>query len=130
MAVLTIAFCRKGDKRMRAMMLGLAFVLAAALPAGADDKNKGKEDSYIKVEVLGTVTTGVMAIGAETTGVTITTKDGILELEVQGDLAKEAEKVNGKKALVKGKLTLKQGVEMPGKRLIVKVESLKPAEGR
>jgi hypothetical protein len=111
----------------RILALAVVFVFTGVVCAADTAK---AEESYIKVEVKGKVKTGIVAIGGETTGTTITTKNGSLELDATGDRLKELEKLNGKEALVTGTLTMKPGVERPGMRLIVKVETVKPADGK
>jgi hypothetical protein len=100
---------------------GLIWVASdAPTRAGEADKN-----DYIKVEIRGTIKTGIMAIGGETTGTIISTKDLTVELEVKDKkLREEAEKLDGKTAIVKGTLTFRKGVER-GQRMIVVVNDLK-----
>jgi hypothetical protein len=82
----------------------------------------------VKVDIKGTLQTGIVAIGGETTGTIVKTKDATLELDLgkNEDLRAQAEKLNGKPVAVKGNLTIKRGVEVR-QRLIVKVASLKAA---
>jgi hypothetical protein len=102
------------------LFVGLTLVVAGRV---------GAAENYIKVEVKGTLQTGVVAIGGETTGILVKTNDGTLELELgkDKDLRAAAEKLNGQPVLVTGTLTLKRGVER-GMRAIVTVATLKPAE--
>ena len=103
--------------------------LACPAQAGAADK---EEDQYIKVEIKGTLKTGIAAIGGETTGTVITLKgkgggpDVTWELDLGGneDFAALAKKLDGKPALVTGAYSKKKGVEV-AERHIVKVTSLK-----
>jgi hypothetical protein len=83
---------------------------------------------YIKVEIQGTLKTGILAIGGETTGMTITANNVTWELDLgkNAALRKQAEGLNGKKVVVTGTYTLKQGVEIR-QRSIVQVTSLKAA---
>lgn len=107
----------------------LAVALLAGPAAWADDVYllpKGKSDA---IEVTGKVETGIMAIGGETTGTTITTEDKkSYELDLHGDkaLIKAADGLNGKQAVVKGKLTVKAGVEIAERR-IIRVETIAAA---
>jgi hypothetical protein len=113
------------------MRLATIFALAATLLfAGVAAAAAKDDESYIKVEIKGKVKTGIIAIGGETTGVTIATKDGGLELEATGDQLKALEKLDGKDAVVTGTLTMKKGVEIPGMRLIVKVATVKAADAK
>lgn len=82
-------------------------------------------------EFRGTLTTGIMAIGGETTGIILQTKDGAWELDLQGnrDLLKLSEQLNGKQVVVKGTPTEKAGVEIATRR-IIKVTELKAAAAK
>ena len=103
------------------LLIGAGLVLA--LPALAAGKNP-KE-----VAVQGTLRTGVVAIGGETTGLVIETKAGTFELDVGKDkqLREKAEKLDGKVVVVTGTLTVRRGVEVK-ERKIITVASLKEAE--
>jgi hypothetical protein len=84
---------------------------------------------FIKVEIQGTLKTGIVAIGGETTGTTITS-GGItweLDLKKTKDLQELAEKLNGKATHVAGTLALRKGIEVR-QRMIVTVTSLKAAK--
>jgi hypothetical protein len=75
----------------------------------------------------GTLTTGVMAIGGETTGVTLKTQDGTqyeLDFGKNAGLAKLADSLNGKPVIVTGVLHVRPGVET-GDRHIIEVTALK-----
>lgn len=84
-----------------------------------------KEREYIRVEVKGRLSTGVVAIGGETTGATISSGDVSWELDFAGkpELRRKAQGLDGKIVTVKGRLSVKRGVEI-GRRWIVRVESL------
>jgi hypothetical protein len=108
---------------MAAVVVLLSF---AALTTLAQD-----QDQYIKVEIKGTLKTGIVAIGGETTGTTITVKgkdilDVTWELDLGGnqEFIALAKKLDGKTALVAGTYSKKKGVEVR-ERQIVKVTSLK-----
>jgi hypothetical protein len=81
-------------------------------------------DEYIRVTVQGTLNIGVMAIGAETTGATITAGALTLELELRRDQRQSAIRLNGRKVRVLGELRQERGVEVRH-RMIVKVQSIK-----
>ena len=104
-------------------MLALAFALGAA--------GEGRMDDSIEVVVTGTLRTGIMAIGGETTGTTITARGATWELDLSRDpaLARKAEALAGKRAVVRGSLEVKAGVEKK-KRWIVTVTSLEAAPAR
>lgn len=99
-------------------------VLGTSLSAAEPEKS----EDHIEVTVTGTLRSGIIAIGGETTGVTITA-DGITwELALkQPELKKLAGSADGKKVVVQGQLKRKRGVEIP-ERYIVTVSSLKPAK--
>jgi hypothetical protein len=111
------------------VLLALGVVLLLGVAEAADKD----EESYVKVEIKGTLQTGVFAIGGETTGTLIKTKDGTFELDLgkNKELRTLAEKLNGKPALVTGRLTVRAGVEVR-QRLIVTVETLDqpPVKGK
>jgi hypothetical protein len=92
-------------------------------PIAAANKAEGRN-----VKLVGIVHTGRIAIGGETTGVTITTDDGEFELDALGDaaLAKRLGELDGKRATVEGRLTIRAGVEVPERR-IVEVTRIDPA---
>jgi hypothetical protein len=81
------------------------------------------------IQVTGTVHTGRIVIGGETTGVVIETAEGEYELDARAnpELAKQLDKLNGKRAVVEGRLTIKRGVEVRERRIIevAKVEAAK-----
>jgi hypothetical protein len=91
----------------------------AALAAGPTDES-------ITVTIVGTLKTGIVAIGAETTGATITAKGITWELDFgkNAGLAETAKKVNGQLVTITGTLDRKRGVEIK-ERWIVTVASLK-----
>ncbi len=80
------------------------------------------------IEVQGKLNSQVFAIGGETTGFTITTKEGTLELDFarNNELRTLARKLHQKQVAVTGELTTREGVER-GTRKIVVVATLKPA---
>ena len=106
---------RTGVSRVRRILI------AKTLESGAETDR----DEYINVTVRGTLNTGVMAIGAETTGVTITANGVTWELELEGNQRELASNLNGAKAIVAGQLRNVAGIEIRH-RLIVKVQSVKP----
>ena len=62
-----------------------------------------------KVEMKGTLRTGIVAIGGETTGTIIETKEGKYELDfgTDKDLRKKAEELNGQMVVVTGELNMR-----------------------
>ncbi len=119
---------------MRQFLLAVGLTgLAAltALAAGEEGKKAADKEAGKKVEVKGTLRTGVVAIGGETTGVVVATKGGTYELELGKDkaLRRQAEKLNGKAVLVAGTLEVRKGVEVKERRIIT-VTSLAAADGK
>lgn len=111
------------------LMLGVMSTIAAlAIVLAGSAVEAGKEGSYAKVEIKGKLQTGIVAIGGETTGILIQAKDLTVELDIKdAKLRDEAEKLNGKTALVTGELTMRKGVTR-GPRVVVVVTSLKAGE--
>lgn len=109
--------------------VGLFVVLAVARADEENKKDKGKDAK--KVELTGTLRTGIIALGGETTGTIIETKKGKFELDFgkQKDLRKKAEKLKDKTVLVTGTLEIRKGVEVK-ERKIVSVTSLEEAKGK
>jgi hypothetical protein len=109
-------------------LTAVALAIACAAPTAAADKD---DDAYIKVDIKGTLETGIIAIGGETTGVVIHVKNVTWELDFgdNADLKKLADQLNKKTALVTGTYTEMKGVEIPVRR-IVKVSSLKAPDGK
>ena len=104
---------------------GLATVVAAENPPEKTEGKPAPAKTY-----TGTLKTGVMAIGGETTGITLTTADdGIYELDLGADkeLKKKADELNGKKVTVVGEYKPKEGVEKKERRIIA-TKSLGAAE--
>ena len=93
-----------------------ALILALALHAAPGDS--------IKVTVIGTLSSGIVAIGGETTGTAIASKGITWELKMRPDQQKVADRLNGKRAIVEGELERRAGVELK-ERWIVTVASLK-----
>lgn len=105
----------------------LLLLLALVCFAPADDKKDSpKDDTYIKLEAKGKLVTGIMAIGGETTGISISTSTASFELELDKKQAAEAEKLKGKMVIVTGTLVIKPGVTR-GPRTVIKVATLKEA---
>lgn len=107
---------------MRTTVLGCVALLAFALAALAADEPK-------KIEVSGTLKTGIIAVGGETTGIIIQAKDKTYELDFGKDkeLRAKAEKLHNKKVDVVGTLIVKKGVEVKERRIITvsKLEAAK-----
>ena len=106
--------------------LALAAAVFAFAAAG-----EVRMDESIDVVVTGTLRTGIMAIGGETTGTTITARGATWELDLGRDasLVRKAESLSGKRAVVRGSLEVRRGVEKR-QRWIVTVRSLEAAPSR
>ena len=120
------------QKRIAALAVAvtLASALVSIVAAEARDQAAEKESTEsINVEIRGQLQTGILAIGGETTGVTITASNLTFELDFADapDQAAKAEDLNGHSVVVTGTLEGRKGVEIP-LRYIVDVKSLKPAE--
>ncbi|HIM31025.1 MAG TPA: hypothetical protein EYG57_15940 [Planctomycetes bacterium] len=91
-------------------------------------KPKPVKDQYVKLEVRGKLNSQVLAIGGETTGVTIAANGVTLELEFaeRMELWQLAKKWHDKTVVVTGQLHVKRGVEIR-QRWIVDVEALRLA---
>jgi hypothetical protein len=107
------------------MALWLVVLTMAALGPSPAAPSPG---DYIKVEVRGTLRTGMMAIGGETTGTVIRARGATWELDLRPLLGGEARvaSLDGKTVVVKGSLDVRRGVERR-ERTILTVTSLEPA---
>jgi hypothetical protein len=105
-------------------------LLGGGLLAAVGGKTAPDSGESIEVRVRGTIRGGLMAIGGETTGITIRARGVTWELDFGGDesMRARAEALDGKGALVTGTLEGRPGVEIP-MRWILKVETIAPAEG-
>lgn len=109
------------------LVCGLAFLPAGVTVCMADDVVKDE----IRVEVTGTLQTGLMAIGGETTG-TVISANGVtweLDLRKHPKLQALVDRLNGKKVTVRGTYERRRGVEIP-QREIVTVTDLVPAKSK
>lgn len=104
-----------------ALLLSTA-MLAAKSPIASEDS--------IQVTVVGTLRSGIVAIGGESTGTTITSQGITWELEFgkNAALRSAAAKLDGKKVTVQGSLERRRGVEIR-ERWIVTVTGLRAAGG-
>ena len=113
-------------------MKSLLIAFAALFPLlGAALLPAAEEESYIDVEIKGTLETGIMAIGGETTGTIIRVGKVTWELDLGGkkDLAELAAKLDKQQVVVTGRYQQKPGVEIKV-RHIVTVKTLKGAKGK
>ena len=88
-------------------------------------------EDVIKVEVTGTLQTGLMAVGGETTGTVITSSDVTWELDLGQNpkLQKMVSELDGKKVTVVGIYRRHRGVEVR-QREIVTVSELSSAKAK
>ena len=111
---------------MRLIACSLVAILCG-LPLDASPS--GPEQDARKMHLRGTLRTGVMAIGAETTGVTLTTKTGATwELQLMPRQKAKAERLDGKSVRVSGIARERPGVELRTRR-IIEVRRLEAAPG-
>ncbi|MDB5391999.1 MAG: hypothetical protein JWM11_7645 [Planctomycetaceae bacterium] len=113
---------------MKSTLLLFALLMSSTAFTFSDAPDPSLDEESIKVSVTGTVRTGIVAIGGETTGVTIKSKNATFELEFgkNAALKKQADKLDGKPAIVEGTLDRKEGVEVKD-RWIVTVTALRSA---
>lgn len=97
--------------------------------AAERDAGEATTADGVTVRAVGTVRTGLVAIGGETTGTTIAAGDLELELDLGGrpELAAVAERLDGRRGIATGRLHRVRGVER-GDRWIVKVRELRPVD--
>jgi hypothetical protein len=109
------------------MYWALLLVLLGTV-ASAAEKPAADVDEIIEVRIVGTLRTGVVAIGGETTGMTITARGVTWELDTGIDpgLRKLAAMMNNSKVEVTGTVEVRQGVER-GARTIVAVRVINRA---
>jgi hypothetical protein len=104
-----------------AFMISVILFGAAMLAA-----DSAPTEESISVTIVGILRTGIVAIGGETTGTTITAKGIKWELDFgkNAELRAAAEKLSGNQVTVSGSLERRAGVEIK-ERWIVTVASLK-----
>ncbi|MCO6044335.1 hypothetical protein NG895_10495 [Aeoliella sp. ICT_H6.2] len=115
---------------------GVKTVNGHPVPAVTESQGDAKESTdedeqpaeSITVKIVGTLETGLMAIGGETTGTTITANGITMELDLtkQKEPAKTATSLQGKRAIAVGSLRSVQGVERAN-RWVVTVTELRAA---
>jgi hypothetical protein len=117
---------------MKLLALFFSSLMLLAMPSicPADSVSETNSNSdYVRVEVRGTLSTGVMAIGAETTGTTSQASNVTWELDFgdRKDLRELASKLDKQKVVVTGNYQKVRGVEIR-ERHLVKVTALKRAD--
>jgi hypothetical protein len=110
---------------MRRTFLMAVVMTFVATGAFSDQPKKGP---YIMVDIRGTLETGIVAIGGETTGTVIHVKKVTWELDLGGnkELQELAKQLHMKEVIVTGEYQQVPGVEIRV-RHIVKVKTLKAA---
>jgi hypothetical protein len=111
----------------------LALVLLAQVGrtrAGEEPPKPEKADSNA-IEFTGKVRTGIVAIGGETTGTTVSANGKSYELDFRQNskLRALARTLNGKDVVVRGTLQQKEGVEIRQRRIIM-VAELRAADAK
>ncbi len=108
-------------------MAWAAALVVAAMAIHGEGAASASEDS-IEVAVRGTLRTGIMAIGGESTGTTVTARGVTWELDLRArpEWGSRAESLNGRRVIVTGTLEVRPGVERR-QRSIVTVKTLEPA---
>lgn len=111
------------------MTAALAVALLALGMVAADGPTGGSAEESIEVKVRGRLRAGIVAIGAETTGYTVSARGVTWELEFGANeaLREKAERLDGKNVIVVGSLESRRGVEI-AMRSIVTVTSLEAAK--
>ena len=89
---------------MKPGFLSLVFFMAVFCFASAVRAADNSTNDYIKVEIKGTLATGMMAMGGETTGTVIRANNATLELDLKGDgkFSELATNLNKKSVIVTG----------------------------
>ena len=109
-------------------LAGLLVAAVASVAAGDGRTGGGAADESIEVVVRGTLRTGMMAIGGETTGTTVSARGATWELDLGSNpkWKAQAESLSGKRVVVTGSLEVRPGVERR-QRWILTVKSLEAA---
>jgi hypothetical protein len=117
-------------------MLVTLLLLCAAVAPGAGGTQAARPlavaEERVRVEIVGRLATGLVALGGETTGLAVSAKGLSWELDVgrDQDLRKKADGLSGEVVVVTGTLEPRAGVELRRQRLIVRVTSLERAPGQ
>lgn len=90
---------------------------------GEEEDDDDADGDFVRVDIQGTMNSGIVAIGGETTGTTITAGNITWELDL-GGFARVAGPWSGKRVRVSGKLEHRRGVEIAD-RWIVHVQQIR-----
>lgn len=97
-------------------------------PDGNDCDRNQSAGEYVRIHIRGTVETGRVAIGGETTGTVVRARGLTFELRIDDEeLRAKADTFNGRTAVVTGDLGMQPGIET-GPRWIIDVKSICPAK--
>lgn len=77
-------------------------------------------------EWAGTVKAGLIAIGGETTGITLTTDTGVFELRAAGVELSALADLSGQRVTIRGRLREIAGIELRKRRIIDVQEIIRP----
>jgi hypothetical protein len=105
----------------------LASLVSSMLAMVGRAAEENPQADYVKVEIRGTLQTGVIVIGGETTGVVVRSAGAAWELELGPELKKKAEQLDKQTVIVTGTYRKQPGVEV-GERHIIAVATLEAAK--
>jgi hypothetical protein len=109
------------------VLLGAVLLVASGMARSAPEAPQAatnRDGESIDVTVRGRLKSGVVAIGAETTGVTITASGVVWDLELNARQLETAGNLDGRRVVVTGRLVRRDGVELRD-RFVVKVRSIR-----
>lgn len=103
---------------VRSCFVVAAFVFFTFVGWAADAP---KDERPKEVDFTGTLETGVIAIGGETTGIIVRAKDAVWELDLghDADLKRICLSLNNKGVRVVGKIRIVPSVEVPQRRIVL-----------
>jgi hypothetical protein len=108
------------NSAMKAFSAFVFAVLIGISTLAAADPKPGSEAS-VNVTVVGILRTGMVVIGGETTGTTVTAKGTTWELDLgkNNEFAEAVKMLDGKKVVVRGRLERRPGVEVKERRIVI-----------
>ena len=112
-------------------ILALVLLLQVSRTRAGEEPPKPEKADGNAIEFTGKVRTGIVAIGGETTGTTISANGKSYELDFRQNpmLRALARTLNGKDVVVRGTLQQKEGVEVRQRRIIM-VAELRAADAK
>jgi hypothetical protein len=104
---------------MNAIFAFVFITLCNVVVLAAD--TKAVPDDSMNVTVVGILRTGVVAIGGETTGITVKAEEMTWELDLgkNEEFIQAAKKLNSKKVVVQGKFERRPGVEVKERWIVI-----------